>query len=112
MTEAFLEITAHFADKKTYVRYDLYLSSVSFPPLHKAKNVYELFKQELEKWDINPEKVSVVNMNAAFKLYDKKLEECVTEEDELQVIEEAMVQRMLDEEEPLDDDEEVDEMAA
>ncbi|GAU95731.1 hypothetical protein RvY_07304 [Ramazzottius varieornatus] len=50
---------------------------------------------ELEKWGNNPEKVSVVmtdnasNMIAAFKLYDKKLEECVTEE--------AMVQRMPDE---------------
>ncbi|GAV03761.1 hypothetical protein RvY_14141 [Ramazzottius varieornatus] len=95
MTEAFLGVAAHFADKKTHVRHHLYLSCVSFPPPHKAKNVYELFK--LEKWGINPEKASVVmtdnasNMIAAFKLYDKKLVECVTEEDELQVIEEAMV---------------------
>ncbi|GAV05987.1 LOW QUALITY PROTEIN: hypothetical protein RvY_16031 [Ramazzottius varieornatus] len=116
MTEAFLGITAHFADKKTHVRHHLNLSRVSFPPPHKAKNVYELFKQDLKKWGINPEKVSVVmtdnasNMIAAFKLYDKMLEECVTEEDELQ--KEAMVQRMLDEEEPLEDDEKVDEMAA
>ena len=74
MAEGFLGITAHFAEKKTHVRHHITMSCVSFPPPHTAENIYKLFKQELGKWNVKPENVSVVmtdnaaNVIAPFKL--------------------------------------------
>ena len=86
------------------------MSCVTFPPPHTAENIYKLFKQELEKWNLKPENVSVVmtdnaaNMIAAFKLYDRNFDDCLTEDDELRDIEEALVARMTDEDDLLEDD--------
>ena len=112
MSEGFLGITAHFVEKKNYVRHHITISCVTFPPPHTAENIYKLFKLELEKFNVKSENVSVVmtdnaaNMIAAFKLYDNNLDDCLTEDDELKTIEDAMVQRMLDDDEPLKDDDE------
>ena len=112
MAQGFLGITAHFTEKKSHNRHHVTMSCVSFPPPHTAENIYKLFKQELEKFGVKSENVSVVmtdnasNMIAAFKLYDTTLDGCLTEDDELKAFEETLVQRMLDDDELLGDDEE------
>ncbi|GAV06336.1 hypothetical protein RvY_16346 [Ramazzottius varieornatus] len=67
---------------------------------------------ELTNWGIKPQNVSTVqtdnasNMVAAFKMDDANLDQYVTEADELKAIEEAVLQCTMDEDDPLEDDEE------
>ncbi|GAU90366.1 hypothetical protein RvY_02790 [Ramazzottius varieornatus] len=112
MTEIFLGITARFTNRKILVRHHIKLSCVSFPSRHTVENIYVLFKQELTNWGIKPQNVSIVqtdnasNMVAAFKMHDANLDQYVTEADELKAIDEAMLQCMMDEDGPPEDDEE------
>ncbi|GAU98590.1 hypothetical protein RvY_09717 [Ramazzottius varieornatus] len=112
MTETFLGITACFPNSKSHVRHHIPLSCVSFPSSHTAENICVLFKQELTNWGINLENVSIVqtdsaaNMVVAFKMHDTNLDQYVTDADELKAIDEAVLQCMMDQDNPREDYEE------
>ncbi|GAV08534.1 hypothetical protein RvY_18209 [Ramazzottius varieornatus] len=107
MTETFLGITAHFTNRKSLVRHHI---TLSFPSRYSAENIYVLFKQELTNWGIKPQNVSIVrtdnalNMVAAFKMHDANLDQYVTEADGLKAVDEAVLQCMMHEDNPLEDD--------